>query len=251
MSLANLGLGMEVASSATNIAGGLVDLIGRRRRREEQFAREDNAVQRRASDLEAAGLSKTLAAGSAASATPVSARSTQTKSGVSQAVLANAQKELTNQKINESKTQEDLNRSATNLNDERAGLTRQQAINAGYTATGLDHANTLSGDRAANIPRERDLFESIGWTYYKDAPGHLTGEVARLMSSLGKGGAGLSKTVISRLQPIAEEAQARISSGLEVGNNWIQEQIDKVPGLFGQAKDGAIQIFNNVFRRNQ
>lgn len=37
---------------------------------ERQMQREDNAVQRRAADLEAAGLSKTLAAGSAASTTP-------------------------------------------------------------------------------------------------------------------------------------------------------------------------------------
>ena len=35
------------------------------------FAREDNAVQRRAADLKAAGLSKTLAAGGAAQAGPV------------------------------------------------------------------------------------------------------------------------------------------------------------------------------------
>lgn len=40
--------------------------------RDETWAREDSAVQRRAADLEAAGLSKTLAAGSAATSTAVS-----------------------------------------------------------------------------------------------------------------------------------------------------------------------------------
>jgi len=60
-SSALIGAGSSLAGTATN-------LLMSKRRREEQYAREDNAVQRRAADLEAAGLSKTLAAGSAAQA---------------------------------------------------------------------------------------------------------------------------------------------------------------------------------------
>jgi len=60
--LDNFGSVVGAASDVNN----LFQAFGARRRRKEAFAREDNAVQRRASDLEAAGLSKTLAAGSAA-----------------------------------------------------------------------------------------------------------------------------------------------------------------------------------------
>jgi len=54
--------------AGTSLAGTATNLLMSKKRREEQYAREDNAVQRRAADLEAAGLSKTLAAGSAAQA---------------------------------------------------------------------------------------------------------------------------------------------------------------------------------------
>jgi hypothetical protein len=57
-------------TSAIGVGGGLLSNIfggiAQRRLQRKQWAREDSAVQRRARDLEAAGLSKTLAAGSAA-----------------------------------------------------------------------------------------------------------------------------------------------------------------------------------------
>lgn len=55
------GVGAAVGS-ASQFGGFLANLFGR----EAQWKREDTAVQRRAADLQAAGLSKTLAAGGAA-----------------------------------------------------------------------------------------------------------------------------------------------------------------------------------------
>jgi len=242
--LDNLGVGAEVVSSGTNIAGGMVDLFTRKKRREEQYDREDTAVQRRAADLEAAGLSKTLAAGSAASAAPVTQRSTQTKTGISQAVLANAQKELTNQKINESKTQEDLNRALASKANTEAG-------NLVLLRPKIGSESTLAQDKATYVPQEREAFANIGWSYYKDAPGHITGEIARTLSSFAAGTTGLTKTVLEKLQPVAQELQTRTFETIEQGNNWIQEQIDKIPGLFGQAKEGVREIFKDAFRRRQ
>lgn len=64
-----------LAAGALNEAGGLVsdviNLFGRKKRLKDAQAREDTAVQRRAADLEAAGLSKTLAAGSGAASNAV------------------------------------------------------------------------------------------------------------------------------------------------------------------------------------
>jgi len=72
-----LGAILGGAGDAINLASGLVGLLGAKKRKEEQYAREDTAVQRRAADMEAAGFSKTLAAGSAAQATaPIRAEGT-------------------------------------------------------------------------------------------------------------------------------------------------------------------------------
>lgn len=63
--------GMNIAGAATGIAGDLINAFTYKKRREHQEKREDNAVRRRANDLEKAGFSKTLAAGSPAQATPM------------------------------------------------------------------------------------------------------------------------------------------------------------------------------------
>lgn len=226
--LDNLGLGMGVASDAGNIAGSMVDLFTRKKRREEQFAREDTAVQRRARDLEAAGLSKTLAAGTAAQAQPMNQRSTQTRTQTSGNVLANAQKDLTNAKINESKTQADLNKSAENLNVQRANQVAAQTISEGVSREGQLAQNILTRDKANAIPSERAAFNQLGWSYYKDAPGHLTGEIARTMAAFASGTAGLSRTVTTALQPIVEKIQNIQFPSFEKQNQWIQEQLDKI-----------------------
>jgi len=232
--LGSLGTGMQVASDASNLAGGLVDLFTRKKRREEQFAREDTAVQRRANDLEAAGLSKTLAAGTAASATPVTQRSTQTKVGTAQAVLANAQKELTNAKINESRTQQDLNEAlASKANTEAGNLVLMRPK--------IGSESTLAADKAVNIPREQKLFEMIGWSYYKDMPGY-SGEVARLLSSLWKAGTGLTKTMLAGLQDVV--AKLPDFPSWDERSKWIEQQLDKLK-IFGRAREGVRTILQN------
>ena len=241
--LDNLGLGAGVASDALNLGGGIVDLFTRKKRREEQHEREDTAVQRRAADLEAAGLSKTLAAGSAASAAPIQARSTQTKVQTPQNILANAQKELTNAKINESKTQQELNKALASKANTEAG-------NLVLLRPKIGSESELFADKAYSIPREREAFSRLGWSYYKDVPG-LTGEVSRTLATFAEATTGLAKNTMEKLQPIAEQAAEMVENGIEVGNNWIQQQIDKVPGLFGAAKQGVVNIFNDVFRRNR
>nr|UXQ87927.1 MAG: DNA pilot protein [Microvirus sp.] len=65
---------MDPVTTSAIIGGGVAlggtaaNILMSKKRRQEQYSREDNAVQRRAKDMEAAGLSKTLAAGSAAQA---------------------------------------------------------------------------------------------------------------------------------------------------------------------------------------
>ena len=72
----NLGLGIWNAITGQQKANDNLQLQRdtldyQKQLQQTMFAREDNAVQRRAADLEAAGLSKTLAAGGAAQAGPV------------------------------------------------------------------------------------------------------------------------------------------------------------------------------------
>lgn len=63
--------GMDIVGTAAGITGDLINAFSYKKRRSHQEAREDNAVQRRSADLEKAGLSKTLAAGSPAQASPM------------------------------------------------------------------------------------------------------------------------------------------------------------------------------------
>lgn len=78
----NVLAGIGVGSSILNLAGGAFgayknyqlqkqNLAYQKAVQQEEWRREDNAVQRRVADLSAAGLSPTLAAGSAAQAGPV------------------------------------------------------------------------------------------------------------------------------------------------------------------------------------
>jgi hypothetical protein len=76
------------ASDAVNLGAGVFNLFGWRQRRAHAEAREDTAYQRAAADLEAAGLSKTLAAGGGASS---SAGAMSPPSGGSVGALADAQ----------------------------------------------------------------------------------------------------------------------------------------------------------------
>jgi len=63
-----IGGGAQVANSTGNFLSDLLNRKYNRKLQQTIFDREDNAVQRRAADLEAAGLSKTLAAGGGANA---------------------------------------------------------------------------------------------------------------------------------------------------------------------------------------
>lgn len=98
------------------------------------FQREDTAQQRAAADLEAAGLSKTLAAGSGASAGPVvSTQAPQMDSG-----FARTQRESMTQAIG----------LALQIARERADISKTQADTAvsQATAQNLDKQNTLFDD---------------------------------------------------------------------------------------------------------
>lgn len=68
LALAGLGLGMNAITNMMNFGMQNSNLGYQKKLQQQIFEREDNAVQRRVADLEAAGLNKNLAAGSSAGA---------------------------------------------------------------------------------------------------------------------------------------------------------------------------------------
>lgn len=68
MSFSTLGAGLDVGTGLLNAGLGIASYNWNKKAQQITWDREDNAVQRRVADLRAAGMSPTLAAGSAASA---------------------------------------------------------------------------------------------------------------------------------------------------------------------------------------
>lgn len=76
-------LGASALTTAANYFSGKANLDWQKKAQRTTWQREDNAVQRRAADLEAAGLSKNLAAGSAAQASgPIRTEAPQINSDI-------------------------------------------------------------------------------------------------------------------------------------------------------------------------
>lgn len=121
-----LGYGAEKEQAELNYRLGMENLQYQKDLQQKIFEREDNAVQRRMADLEKAGLSKTLAAGSAAGAgAVVHTQAPQKRQDFDRlSKMFDFQQTLMNT-INIKKAQADVN--ATNA---QAELIKQQAENA-------------------------------------------------------------------------------------------------------------------------
>jgi len=130
--------GLGVVSDVTNIGSGLINLFTAKKRREEQWKREDNAVQRRALDMEKAGLSKTLAAGGAAqSSDPIRPAAFNTNVGA----LEDART---------AKAQRGLQRAQTETGQAQAALIRGQA---GLLQAQKENTEADTAVKLANAPK--------------------------------------------------------------------------------------------------
>jgi len=122
-------IGSGISAASSGIGAWLAH-----RNREETYAREDNAVQRRAADLEAAGLSRNLAAGS-----PAQASASNIQMGPGMIDAANMLKEIPMQKAQRELVEANKN----NPKEQNKALQYQNQV-AGLYSTWLGSPDPLA-----------------------------------------------------------------------------------------------------------
>jgi len=130
-------------TGAVEVGGGLLGSIfgarAQNKLQKKQWAREDNAVQRRARDLEKAGLSKTLAAGGAAQAGPAIHASsgidqlTGIPSKLGQAGRNYVGMQQNMQQTAQTKAQTRIVEAEASLKESEAAIMKKKAMNEVYT----------------------------------------------------------------------------------------------------------------------
>lgn len=240
--LEKISMGAGIASAATNVGSGLFNLFGARRRRQIQFRREDNAVRRRATDLEAAGLSKTLAAGGAAQAsTPIFPGDKNVDVGdLTNAMMARENRKMIQQNINTSKSQERVNDMQKNkLGVETLGV-MEENLNKKIK-------NEFDLWKFAQTSKESRYFDTMGLPMLYQVPG-ITGEASRLLSSFWKAtaGSGPPKAVVAGIKKAGQMLDG-FNGSVQEANARIDQVLKGVPGFVGETfqktKDALIKAW--------
>lgn len=149
------GMGPQVA----NAIYGIKNYNYQKKLQKRIFEREDNAVQRRAADLEKAGLSKTLAAGSAAGAGATVPVEKPDFSGISQGINDAMAMAQTFQNISKSRSEQRLLKAQETKSLNEAAKAWQQARLEKHDADVMQGKNSLY--RSPSMPGK--IIRDFGW----------------------------------------------------------------------------------------
>lgn len=260
-----LGLvgGLAAAESLFNLGSGIWNNRYQKNLQQQIFQREDNAVQRRAADLEAAGLSKTLAAGSAASSgsvvsvdapqfDAVSKLSTAMQIRKQEADIANVNAQTENELLrgDQMKVQTDNMRRQGALIDAQTLLTTGNASLIGLKAEQAQamidkaKAETESVLLKQGLTRQEidNLYQDYKLKTQQATMNAIQQENARRYGDVLE--AQLSGVLLDNIMKHSE-ADYMVSTGMKMGNGGI---IGQTSGALGTMATNAWDAISGVFK---
>lgn len=259
--LSGLGLGHDISSDKANLAAAKENaatnykaykenLAWQREAQGVTWSREDNAVQRRAADLKAAGLSPVLAAGSAASTSaPISTSAPQRElvqrpvRGVERAAAMSAMLRQAEDIATTQAQRKLIDVQADKASQEVVG----QALSNSAAAAGLEtikQNQELNKLAIAVATRDNDFLNR--YSMHSKQVGTFASEVAQVVDMLTRSAA--ERGFSNQVRGAVGEIGGKVSAGVTGGFNQIKNSVKAASALHARSVENRTGV--NIVSKN-